>query len=220
MFPSSSALPGPAHGLLLRATPHIVWLSLTFGIYIWLIHLTPWKTLEARLELEVTACCVKPLNLGHAHDVRGASQLGGGGWLAAEQSGQLIMALFLSHLLCCVDGALPPWEGSFFFFFKLVPLSLSIIFCHEPLTPSSITALPSECTACLLFDRRWVLALGHPVPATSTYKTCPSLWGKEPPGFRGPQWAAWAHEANLAEWQNMLFPGDGMMGSSFRLHSF
>lgn len=142
--------------------------------------------------------------LDHTHDVRGTSQLGG-------VSEQLIVALFLNHLLCSVDRALLPWEGSFFFFFN-IPLSLSIILHHESLTPSSITALtfrnyglPSiwlTTNSCLTLIFCG-LSLSHPAPATSAYMTCPSLWSKEPPGLPEGHQGAWTHKANTTEWHNV-----------------
>lgn len=61
-----------------------------------------------RLELFPSHPCVKLLHgarnflsLDHTHDVRGTSQIGG-------VSEQLIVALFLNHLLCSVDRASLP----------------------------------------------------------------------------------------------------------------
>lgn len=58
------------------------------------------------------------LNRGHAHDVRktGRFSAGGGNYRQLARQSNWLVALFLNHLLSCVDRAVLAWKRFFFFY--------------------------------------------------------------------------------------------------------
>lgn len=111
-----------------------------------------------------------------------------GGWVAAEESEQLIVALFLNHWLCSVDRTLLPWEGSFFFLVSHSVFPSFYITSH--LHHHQSLLWPSEIMACLLYDRHWILALlSFSVASPSGTLPQPSrhVWYALPCGVKSPQ---------------------------------
>lgn len=139
----------------------------------------PWKMLKARLKF-VYLCWLSSeviteflelfLNMGHARDVSvtGRFSAGGGNYRQLASQSNWLVALFLNHLLSCVDRAVLAWKRFFFFYShpaqSLHHFTLWVIpiIVNHPLTFLRIDVLPSlwsKQTPCLisLLILRWAL---------------------------------------------------------------